>query len=220
MSTQIEKFKLQEKIRRLFFRHRGDVLAVARDAGLEEQIDFVRQTCSKIKRSFGKDVNFEIACFVTDALLAGREQRLIMMEDRVNELLSKAERISICHEVGVTEHKFDGEIHYKCNSCHADCTTRLEDKTNDTDVVRYVDRMRKEDELIYKMMITMGFISKMDSPKDAQGKLPEAIPVDSVALSPEEVKLQNKLNELPPDEISELRNLLEKKIVEMNPNAE
>jgi len=215
MTTQIAKFKLQEKIRRLYFRHRGDVLAVAREAELEDQIDYVRTVCSKIKRGFDNNVNFEVACFVTDALLAGREQRLILMEDRVQELLNKQERLSVCHNSSITEHIFENVTRYKCNICHADCDTQIIDRTNDTDVVRYIDRMRKEDELIYKFMVTMGFISKMDKPEEGkQGKLPEAIPVDSVALSEEETKLHDKLKGMPPDILNELRKTLENTILD------
>ena len=215
MSTQIKKFKLQEKIRRLYFRHRGNILAVVKEAELEDQIEYVRQVCTKIKRSFASNVNFEIACFVTDALLSGREQRLIFMEDRVKELLSKQTRVSVCCSSGVTEHKFDDEIHFKCNSCLSDCTTRIEDGTNDMDVVRYIDRMRKEDELIYKFMVTMGFISKLNKPEEGeQSKLPKAISVDSVALTEEEIKLHTRLKGMPPDVLNELRKTLENSILD------
>jgi hypothetical protein len=214
MASQIEKFKLEETIRRLYFKYRGDVLKVAKEAGLEDRIDFVRKVSVKIKRGFKHNTaNFEIACFVTDALLAGREQRLILLEDRVQKLLSKFEFISTCHSCKVTKHEYEKKIWYKCNSCGENCDITLEDCVNDQAVVRYIDRMRKEDELVYKFMVTMGFISKIDQSEGS----PETLPVDVIesetkSLSAEEATLMNQLQKMDGIELTELRKTIQDRI--------
>jgi hypothetical protein len=212
--SEIEKFKLEETLRRLYFKHRGNVIAVAREAGLEKNLEYVRRVTDKIKKGFNHTVNFEIACFVTDALLAGREQRLIIMEDRVKDLLKQMEWHSTCCSARVTKNEYEEKTWYKCNKCLQDCDVTLDDCIKDMDVVRYLDRMRKEDELIYKFMVTMGFISKMDD-KEQPGVLPaNVIESQSKALSEEDAEMLKKLQGMNGTDISQIRKMVEEKIEE------
>ena len=224
MSTQIEKFKLEEKLRRLYFQYRGDVLAVAREAGLEDQLEYVRKVTDKIKRSFNHSVNFEIACFVTDALLAGREQRLILMEDRVQELLNKEIVVSACHMAPVLTYKFENVPHYKCSDCEADCNIIKQDGTSDRAVVQYIDRMRKEDELIYKFMVTMGFISQMDATQKAPaGVLPAGIiENEAKTFSEDDALMLQQIQDMDGTEVSALRKIIQDKLnnTQKDTNAE
>jgi len=219
----IERFKLEETLRRLYFKHRGNVLAVAREAGLEDQLEYVRKVTNKIKRGFDHTVKFEIACFVTDALLAGREQRLILIEDRIKDLLKQIEMHSTCCGAKVTKNKYEGSTWYKCNKCKENCEVVLEDCIKDIDVIRYIDRMRKEDELIYKFMVTMGFLSKMENTSEEPGALPANI-IDSQtkALNAEEMEMLNKLQSMSGTDIAQIRKFVEQKIdesIQDNKNA-
>jgi hypothetical protein len=211
MTTSLEKFKHQEIIRRSFFKNRGNVLAIIEETGLDG--DYVRSTCDKIKGSFRKDVNFEIACFITDAILAGREQRLIILEDLLKELLGKKEYRSKCCGRTITTHEYENKTWYKCDSCKADCDVVEVDKTNYAQINSIIDKMRKEDELVAKFLTAMGIIAKTPTPesKDVTTNPQTRISVESndVTLPPVEQKLLDKLNSLPESKISEIRRTLE-----------
>jgi len=215
MSSSIEKYKLEETLRRIYFKNRGDVLATAREAGLEDKLEYVRKITDKIKKSFTHEINFGIACFVTNALLGGREQRLILMEDRIKALMNKIELRSICCDAKVLDNSFEGQVRYKCGKCLGDCDVSLEDCINDVNVVRYLDRMRKEDELIYKFMVSMGFISKMDDKSAEQGSLPaHVIESQAKALTEEDAEMLENLQNMNGVEVTSLRKMMEEKIRE------
>lgn len=210
----ITRFKLDETLRRLYFKHRGNVLAVAKEAKMMDHLEYVRKVTSKIKKSFKHEANFEIACFVTEALLAGREQRMVLLEDRVQTLLTRQILISTCCQRKVIKHEFEDRIWYKCHACEKDCDVTLEDAVPDNDVVKYIDRMRKEDELVYKFMVSMGFISKMDKPVEpTPGALPpHVIESETKSIGDDEAHMLSQLQKMDGVELSELRKTIQGKI--------
>jgi len=217
MTTQITKFQLEERIRRLYFKHRGNVSAVIEETGLDE--NYVRKVTNRIRKGFKHDVSFQIACHITEAILAGREQRLILLEDRLKEVLSKKEVISICCSSPVSIHTYDDSTWYKCKKCGNNCETMESDGVNDNTVIKIIDRMRREDEYIGKFLAAMGLIlNSPDSPTQLQQSQEERSPRDSIqveskeVLPPAEQKLLEKLNKLDPSEINRIRRLVESEV--------
>lgn len=216
MSTGIEKFRMEERIRRLFFKHRGDINAIIEETKLDG--NYIRKVTKKVRRGFQHDVNFEIACFITDAILSGREQRLIILEDRLNEILKKKETVSICHAAPVSEHKYEGSTWYKCKMCLQNCETQEVDRVDDNHVAKLIDRMRKEDEFIGKFLAAMGIIANNpEGVNPISNPEPSRIPAQDVevkSLPPAEKKLMEKLRNLPESKIIEIRHFVESKINE------
>lgn len=219
MTTEITKFRQKEKIRRLYFRFRGDINAIIEETGLDE--NYIRKTTNKIRKSFRHDVNFEIACFITDAILEGREQRKILLEDRLFEVLKKKKRMSVCCSFEVSEDTWENEPVYNCQKCGKHCKTKIVDYINDNTVIKLIDRMRKEDEFIGKFLAAMGIIAKdpnsITSADEKNGRTspPPAIQVQSKeTLPPAEKKLLEKLGNLDESKISEIRRFVESKVDE------
>jgi len=215
METEITKFRQKERIRRLYFKHRGNINAIIEETSITK----------KIQKSFRHDVSFEIACFITDAILEGVEQRKIILEDRLQEIL-KAKRIkSICCKSPVSEHKYEGSIWYKCKKCGGNCEVEMADEVNDGTVVKLIDRMRREDELLSKFLIAMGIVVKtpniLEEKKTKQESSSKFITVQSAeALPPGEQKLLEKLSNLDESKISEIRRFVEEKVDEaVNENS-
>jgi len=212
MSSNIEKYKLEEKVRRSFFKHRGNISAVIKETGLEP--NYVRNLVRKIRKGFRKDINFETACFITDCILSGREQRLILLEDRLQELLAKKEVVSICCGMPISIHKYEGKEWYKCKRCGENCEVTEIDKVRDLDVVRLVECMQKEDELIGKFLALMGLVStkKAEQEEYPQTKKVESTPVnfqERPLLPPPEKRLMEKLGKLPQSKVNEIRRKIE-----------
>jgi len=216
MTTGIEKFKQQERIRRLFFKYRGDMNTIIKETGLDG--DYIRSVTNKIKRSFSHDINFEIACFITDAILSGREQRLIILEDRLHEILKDKRVESICCAAPVSKHEYEGSTWYKCEKCKGNCEIQEVDMVNDTQVARLINTMRKEDELIAKFVVAIGIVAaNPEQPNNSLTTESKKIPVQSMeinSLPPSEKRMLEKLNQLDESKVMEIRRLVETKIEE------
>ena len=217
MSSNIQQYRQEETIRRSFFKHRGNVNAIIEETGLDP--GYIRKISSKIRKGFSHDINFETACFITDAILSGREQRLVILEDRLQEVLNKKETVSLCHGAPISEHPYEGATWYKCKMCQANCETMEVDKVEDNNVVKLIDRMRKEDELIGKFLEAMGIIANAENSSVA---LPNAKPVQSIPLStpqqnylpPADQNLVDKLSSLDETTIAQIRRIVEAEINE------
>jgi len=211
MSTEITKFQLHEKIRRLFFKYRGDINAIIKETGLDEE--YIKKVTKKIRRGFQHDTSFEIACFVTDAILSGREQRLVILEDRLNELLKKKELRSVCCYAPVAEHTYENSTWYKCKKCEQHCEVEMVDNVNDAQVIKIVTSMRKEDEQIGKFLAIMGIITNTsDTPtKPVTNTSPSLEPN---LLPPAEKRMLEKLENLDESKITEIKHFVESKINE------
>lgn len=215
MSNQITKFQLEEKIRRLYFKHRGNLNAIIEETGLDEE--YIRKVTNRIRKKFKHDVSFEIACFVTEALLSGREQRLVILEDRLREILQKKSVVSLCCGYPIAIHEYGGSTWFRCKKCQQNCETTETDQVNDNTLIKFIDRMRKEDELIGKFLATMGIIAKNpDLPiEEGRKNLPENPTIDievEEELPPAEQKLIQKLKLLDPSDINRIRRLVESEV--------
>jgi len=217
MTTQITKFQTEEKIRRLYFKHRGNVSAVIEETGLEE--NYVRKVTNRIRKGFKHDASFQIACHITEAILLGREQRLTILEDRLKEVLSKKELISVCCSGPVSENTYEGSTWYKCKKCGKNCEILKADKVNDNTVIKIIDRMRREDEYVGKFLAAMGLIlNSPETPGQLQSTQEERSTQDTIqvesseVLPPAEQKLMEKLSQLDPSEINRIRRLIESEV--------
>lgn len=215
MTTGIEKFKQVERIRRLFFKHRGNIPAIIEETGLDG--NYIRKVARKIRKGFSRDVNFQTACFITDAILSGREQRLILLEERLQEVLNKKEVVSRCCKRLVNVNYWEQEPRYKCLGCGADCDILEADIVNDNTVVKLIDRMRKEDELVAKFLAAIGLIAAQPLEETVVNTKPvQSTPVKSEqkSLPPAERRLIEKLGTLSQSEIAEIRRMVEDKVNE------
>jgi hypothetical protein len=217
MTSNIEKYRLEETIRRSFFKHRGNINGIIEETGLDP--DYIRKISSKIRRGFSHDINFETACFISDALLTGREQRMIILEDRLNEILSKKGLISICHSAPVRMNSWEGEPRYKCKVCGADCEIMEADMVDNHALSKIITLMRKEDEVIGKFLAMMGLVASADAKQPVPVQSPKPVqsapvPGGPQLLPPADQELVNKLDSLDEKQVAEIRRMVESKVNE------
>ena len=207
MTTQITKFRQQERIRRLFFKHRGNINAIVDETGFDES--YIIKVTRKIKKGFQRDVCSEIASFITAAILEGVEQRRILLEDRLQEIQKKELR-SICCGSPISIHTYEQTKWYKCKRCGENCEIEEYDLTRNVDFVRLTNAMRKEDELLAKWMTAVGFVENITKEQiPPQNTTPPTRYVESRELPPAEKKLTEDMKKLPESKIAEIRRATE-----------
>ena len=162
--TAIEKFKEEEKIRVSLLRHRGDILTVVNETGLDLQ--YVKRVASKIKKNQRRDVDRLVANDIAQLILSGAEQREHVYLTYLNSLEGKeTARVSLCHGVPVKDFSFDDTSYYNCLKCGRTCGTKvIENMAIHNLVLRYNEQLREEAKFLIEFADKMGFTNKVTLP--------------------------------------------------------
>ena len=115
-----------------------------------------------------------------------------------------------CHEAPVSIHIYEESTWYKCKRCGENCEIQEADLVNDNTVVKLIDRMRIEDELVGKFLATMGIIAnKPEEQTPSVQTTPPTQYVESRELPPVEKKLTEDMKKLTESQLSEIRRTTE-----------
>ena len=74
MASDIEKLKIRERIKISSFKHRGNVMAIAKETGYEE--GFIIVELQKLKKATDRNVNEIISSTMMQYLFDGHQQRI------------------------------------------------------------------------------------------------------------------------------------------------
>lgn len=210
MSTGIEKYRIENKVRLLFFKHRGDIEKIAKEGDVP--IEYVQKLVAKIKRRQKRDVDYWIASTITEYIMMGVEQRTNCLTKLLNELMDKKSvNISICCSYPVNEHTWDDEKHYVCQKCGKDCSVKLVDKKNYGAIYETIGLLRQEQESIVNFMTRFGYTNKEEPPVN---KITQFNIVAEGKLTERDKKLLGDVSELDPRTRERLRKDLEKQMID------
>jgi len=176
MSNSIQKYQLEDNIRFLYFRYRGNVSAIVE--GLKKlpgykdsNIDpvYVAKIVKKFKTERKRDWNINICYTFMEYLHVGAQERLARCHQWLDNLESAAEiLVSTCHKVPVGEKRNEGgELEYIClePSCGKVCSTMILHESGIYDLrIRLLDEMRKDEALLLKAIKDLG-LSGTEAPK-------------------------------------------------------
>jgi len=210
MSTGIEKYRLENKVRLLFFKYRGDIGKIADEGNVP--IEYVQKLVAKIKRRQKRDVDYWIASTITEYIMMGIQQRTECLTKLLNELMDKKSAlISICCGYPVTEHMWDDEKHYVCQKCDKDCSVNLVDNKNLSAIHTTIELLKKEQDGMVDFMTKFGYTNKEDPPVN---KITQFNIVTGGKLTEQDQKLLSNVSELDPRTRERLRKDLEKQIID------
>jgi len=82
--ANIQKYVLEEKIRLLHAKHRGNILAMSEESNLS--IEYVRKIANKIKKKCSRDVSYLISQTLMEHILEGHRQRVSHLEDSLRNV--------------------------------------------------------------------------------------------------------------------------------------
>lgn len=213
MSTGIEKYRIENRVRLLFFKYRGDIAKIAEEGNVS--IEYVQKLVAKIKRRQKRDVDYWIASTITEYIMMGIEQRTECLTKLLNELVDeKSVNVSMCCGYPVNEHMWDDEKHYICQKCDKDCAITLVDRRNFVIIHKTIELLRQEQESVVDFMTKFGYTGKEDPPVSKITQFNIVAGSKSDKLTEQDKKLLTEVGELDPRTREKLRKDLEKQIID------
>jgi len=225
--NSIEKFKLEEKIRIAFLRHRGDLTEMQKDTGLD--LELLRKMKYKLQRKGGFGDSIITAPTIANYILEGVESRIYHHMEMLRGLNKKEHALmSVCCKMPVKHESVAGEVKYYCIKCKKETdvvevtdATVIEAKRNLLADIReenrllteFVINMRNKNASEDVTKIILDFLSGLPVPK-APAPLKEREPEKGFVITDQNRDTVNKISMLPMPEKLKLLKELEKRIVD------
>lgn len=161
MTTGIEKFKLEERVRLTYLKHRGDILKVAEE--LELPLEYVRKIGDKIKKKCRRDVAYLVSTTMMEQLILGHSQRIQYLVECLDSLKDKEEAVqSLCCKAPVEMRivrRWKEE--FFCLDCGKICFVKIVTKTSIYDLkYKAIEMLREEDVALVTFAEKMGYTDK------------------------------------------------------------
>jgi len=208
MSTGIEKFRFEEKVRLCFIKHRGNLLAVSKE--LDVDLELVKKLGDKLKKKTAYDVKRLVAENIMQHLLLGHEQRIMYLNDCLLVLEGKETAdISICCASPVKWSNHTPPV-ATCLKCNIRCETKEIDRPRVLELkFKAIEMLREEDTALTEFAVKMGYTDK--DPASITNVRNNYLVVGSEKLDQTKV---NDINQLSPMERQKARKRLEHAIIE------
>ena len=163
MSSEIEKFRLEERLRLLCFKHRGNVELVAKEGNVP--IEYAKKIIDKLRKQQKRDVSLMVSSTIAEQVLIGTEQRKAYLIELLNQEMSKPpEEESVCCRSSVITYIWEGEPQKKCKKCGNTCEVEILDNRKKTLILNIVEQLRAEDESVVDFLERLGFVNKPQEP--------------------------------------------------------
>lgn len=165
----IEHFKIQEKIKLSYLKHRGNPFNVLKELGLpedEKHIKYIKKLIEKFKKKESKEVSTLIADNLMAHILFGYQSRVQNLMEVMKVLDGKNEiEVSICCEAPFRERPNSNPLRYECLSCHLICDVKKLDKEGMIDLkLATIEQLREEDATLIEFAEKMGYTNKIEPP--------------------------------------------------------
>ena len=208
-STGLEKFKLAERIRLSFIKHRGNVVAVAEELGISD-LDYIKKECKKIQKRCRRDVSFFIATTLMEHLLLGYQQRVNALQKSLISVDNTYELVSACCKRHVDVTPNGDTVIYTCANCGNVCGVHnnFDDHAHNIRL-ETVCALREEDKMLTEFAVKMGYTN--------QEPVPSQRITQNVVVLPQRGLDDNTAKgvaEMSPVDREKLRKSLEKHIIE------
>lgn len=158
--SEMEKWKMLEKIRISSLRNRGDVLAVAKDLNLD--LAYVKRCIDKQRKRESRDVCQMISSTLMAHLFEGYEMRMHYITELLRSLDGR-------HQVSVSDccrHIIEtNEQGIVCRKCTRPCSVIVLDQHGVYALKQtLIVQLREEDKTLVDFAAKMGYTEKQDAP--------------------------------------------------------
>lgn len=163
MGQSIEEYKLTEKIKLSYLRHRGNVLAISEE--LQLPVDYVKKMVLKFKGKESRDVATLISHNLMSHVMLGYESRVHNLMEMLKMLDGRDKnKISVCCEAPVRRYEETiafGYEDYECLACHLKCEVKILDKEAIIELrLGVLEQLREEDRALVEFAERMGYTNK------------------------------------------------------------
>ena len=152
----IEKFRMEQRVGSLIFKHRGNIDKVVAECGADP--DYVRTISERIQRKRKHEVNYDIACAISEEVLSGHQQETAHLIECLNDLTGYKDLVSPCCKVRMNRYIFDDECKYICSKCNIEIMNVIEKQKNYKEIRAIIAELRKEREFLTEFAAKMGFV--------------------------------------------------------------
>jgi hypothetical protein len=213
----VDKFKLFEKIKLSYLKHRGNVLFVARELNLD--VDYVRTIVRKFKKQEERDVAVLISHTLMQQILLGRESRIAYLQEALQALENRHQmQVSICCEAPVRCEEISGASHLFCLKCQKVCDVKIVDEHAVYDMrMNLLRELREEDDRLVDWADKMGYTNKPILPPPMPGPTQNIkqniLVVDGKGLTEDGKRLLIEASQLPPMAVTKLIKDIEQRVL-------
>jgi hypothetical protein len=158
--VRLEEWKVLERIKISYLKHRGQTLDIAEETNLP--IEYVKKQVEKIEKKESRDVSTRIANNLTSIILQGIQSRTIRFMEELKSLEGREQNLlSACCSYPVRESIVDNLTLYTCLKCDKQCNAVLADKITIYEMKNQIlVQLREEDRFIIEMAERMGYTNK------------------------------------------------------------
>jgi len=167
MGMSIEKFKMTEKIKLSYLRHRGNVTEVVEETGYP--MELVKKAIAKIKKQGERNVAVLISNTLMSHLMLGYESRVTNLMAMVKNLEGRdRNKVSICCDSPVrriiTSEEY-GHEDYECLECGLRAEIKILDKESILNIkIKLFEQLREEDKCLTEFADKMGYTNRENPP--------------------------------------------------------
>lgn len=196
MSSNLEQFKLIEKIKISYLINRGNVVAISEE--LQLPLEYIKKLVGKFRKQESKDISVLISNNIMEYIFMGYKARTHNLTEMWKALLGKDKSIiSICCEAPVK--KLDnpdpqGRV-YGCLACHGNCFI---DTVTEEGIVELkmgiLEQLREEDAALVEFADKMGYTNKVAPESPLVGTLQQNVLVIGEGMDKKVVEDYSKLS--------------------------
>lgn len=218
MSGQIniQKWKVDEQIRKALLQTRGDVVAVAKQLSLE--IDYVKLIAQKFRKQVDIDVKRKVADNILVEIWTGHQARITYLVDMLNALREREQlSVSVCCDMPFREEIDSNGTYNVCLRCSKACNTHIVDRARIFEIKREIlADWRDEDDKMATWAAKMGY-TQVEQPKGPEvvQKIQQNVLVVGKDITEEGKQLLIDASQMSPTDRQKLRQSLERRVLEL-----
>lgn len=207
MSDSIEKIKLDSAITVSFYKHRGDIGAIATE--LDLPFDYIKKIVNKLKVRMKRDVSLYLSVAIMQTIWTGYQQRTAYLNTCLSQLKGKESAdVSLCCRAPVKLKEEGTAMNYYCLKCNSRAhAQRIEKGEIYSLIMNFTNALREEDKTLMDFADKMGFTFAEKPPIIQEGP---TFVFNELNVSPDDKGVIKKLEGLTPVERERIRKKIEK----------
>jgi hypothetical protein len=210
MSNSLEQIKLESAITVAFYKHRGDVSAIAQE--LQISFDYIRRVTDKLRRKMKRNVSVDISVSIMQTLWMGYLQRTSYLNECLAQLKGKeVAEVSLCCNKPVKWTDTGDQRICMCLKCGKSTHIHTIQKKEIYELIRLFSvELREEDKNLVDFADKMGFTFAEKPPVIKEGPV---FVLGNMSIAEDDKSIVSKFENMKPIEREKIRKELEQNLL-------
>lgn len=217
MANSIEKFKLENKIRLLFFKHRGELDKIAAES--QVSIEYVKKIIDKFKAQQRRDPNLFVAQYFMEYIFMGSKERELSNREDLEKIEGYELLIrSVCCDAVAEPRKDEVKVEeagrtHMCLKCGRTCRIYKVPNSEVYNIrIRLREEMRKDEDHLMNAVSELGFGKNNVGPSQLVNKVTQYNFIGQSKVSEDDQKVLSDISNLDPRSREKMRRDLQNSI--------